>query len=82
MTDGDVMHVHRIQLSQLVTANPYMDDFYYISYTRHRNKKKNQASHGFIDPLYLPLPHVPDRYLNKPPKPTDCKRINNLADVV
>ena len=88
MTEGDVGHVHRVQLAQLVHTNDSRrEDYYYHTYTRNyfkRDSKKqgeDVKSSNFLTPLYLPLPVVPDRFLNKPPKPTSLSLQGALGKI-
>lgn len=44
MTQGDKDLVHRIQLSQLQTDHPYLDDYYYHTYNSSQLKNSDSKA--------------------------------------
>lgn len=83
MTDREISRIHNIQLAQLVNDDPYSEDFYYQSYTqRCKAKKLLQATEGFTDPLYLPLPHHSYKIKTpRLPRPTDVVLAGALGKI-
>ncbi|KAG5519216.1 hypothetical protein PMAC_002304 [Pneumocystis sp. 'macacae'] len=82
MTTSDKNFINRIQLSQLVSDDPYSDDFYYYVYNSSRNEKSQQKQVDKSNTLYSSKNEQTSNFKNKHDENPILKMLQQIQNIV